>query len=136
MNDLDPNSVTLKVYVERRFHDLETLIDTRFDAQEKATKASLIAAEKAVLKAEGLATTRAEQQNEWRATVTDLTSLLMPRQEYQQAHAALVDKIGSVDDRVTRVESEKTGIARVVPWLIAAAGGIVAIISLLIDFTH
>ena len=136
MNDLDPNSVTLKVYVERRFADLETLIDTRFDAQETATRAALSAAKEAVDKAERLASIRADQQNEWRATVTDLTGLMMPRAEYRLAHDALCEKIETVGDRVTQVEGVKKGVNTVIPWIIASAGGIVAIVSLLIDFTH
>lgn len=59
-------------HTDQRFNDLEQSIERRFDSQDAATKAALVAAEKAVDKAEQLATTRADDQNEWRETVNDV----------------------------------------------------------------
>jgi len=123
-------------HIEHRFADLERLVDVRFTAQEQATKAALAAAEKAVEKAERLATTRADQQNEWRATVGDLVQTMMPRAEYIVAQTNLVEKVNDIASRQSACEGAGQRTDTIVPWLIAAAGGIVAIVSLLIDFTH
>lgn len=123
-------------HLERRFRDLEKLVDVRFDAQEKATKAALVSAEKAVEKAEKLATSRAEQQNEWRQTVTDLTRMMMPRAEFDTAHGNLVDRMTGLCERMDRAEGRTGQTHTIIPWLIAAAGVIVAVISFIVGFTY
>lgn len=123
-------------HIDQRFEDLEKRVVERFDSQEKATAAALVSAEKAVLKAENLATTRADAQNEFRGTIADIVHTMMPRSEYILAHAALVEKLGDIASRQSCNEGADRRTDTIVPWLIAAAGGIVAIISLLIDFTR
>lgn len=117
----DDLTVSLHHHFDRRFNDLEKRIDQRFDASEKATQAAMAAAEKAVLKAEALATTRADQQNEWRATVTDLIATTMSREAYDAAHLTLVEKIDALTERVNRAEGTGTGAAKAVSYAFLTA---------------
>lgn len=119
-------------HIDRRIDDLEKRMDERFAAQEKATASALASAEKAVDKAERLATTRADQQNEWRATVGDLVQTMMPRSEYVLSHTSLVEKLNDVSLRLSCDEGAGKRTNDIIPWLIAAAGVIVAVASLLI----
>jgi len=129
----DPSTVSLHEHMEPRFTDLERLIDTRFEAQEKATGAALASAEKAVAKAESLATTRSAQQNEWRGTVNDLITTMMPRAEYAIAHKSLVDKVNDVASCLDRGEGRSTGSNTVIAWVIAGLGVAVAFVTLLLS---
>ena len=118
----DPNTVSLHEHMERRFTDLERLIDARFEA-----------AEIAVAKAESLATTRSTQQNEWRDTVNDLINTMMPRAEYALAHKALADKVNDVASCLDRGEGRSTGSIATIPWAIAALGVVVAVVALFVS---
>ena len=129
----DPGTVSLHEHMERRFTDLERLIDTRFEAAEKATCAALGAAEKAVAKAESLATTRSAQQNEWRGTVNDLITTLMPRAEYALAHKSLADKVNDVASCLDRGEGRSSGASTTLAWIIAALGVGVAVVALFVS---
>jgi hypothetical protein len=129
----DPSTVSLHEHMERRFTDLERLIDTRFEAAETATNAALEAAEVAVTKAEALATTRSTQQNEWRDTVNDLITTMMPRAEYALAHKSLVDKVNDVASCLDRGEGRSTGSNTVIAWVIAGLSAGVAVVTLLLN---
>ena len=131
--DWPANTVSLHDHMERRFRDLERLIDTRFEAQEKITGAALASAEKAVAKAESLAATRSSQQNEWRATVNDLIATMMPRAEYALAHKSLADKLADVASCLDRGEGRSTGSNTVIAWVIAGLGVAVAFVTLLLS---
>ena len=108
----------------------------RFTATEKAVGAALLSAEKAVLKAEDLATARAESQNEWRATTTDLVGQRMSRVEYDAAHKSLSEKIDAISSRLDRAEGTDTGTTRVIPWVIAAVGVLIAASSIIIQLAR
>jgi hypothetical protein len=118
---------TLEKHMEEQLDLMWGRIDDRFISQEKATAQALVSAEKAVLKAESLATTRAEQQNEWRGTIGDLINTMMPRAEYCIAHSSLVEKIDNLDSRVTSSESSRRGGSSVMAWVIS---GIMTLIGL------
>jgi len=128
----DPNTVSLHAYMERRFTDLERLIDTRFAAQETATSTALISAEKAVLKAENLAAARSAQQNEWRDTVNDLITTMMPRAEQAVTNKAITEKIAEVAACSVRDEGRHEGYGTIVPWAIASVSTVTAIVTLLV----
>ena len=100
----------LKDAVDQRFADtyaridtLERHMDERFDLQDEATKRALESAEKAVLKAESLASIRAENQNEWRGTTNDFIAAL---------------------------KGESGGRGQVVAWIFGGIGALVGLVSL------
>src|ERR1700731_4656308 len=81
------NFTTFEKYINQRFTDLALQLRERYEAQqtgvtaalaaaEKAVNAALIAAEKAVDKAEGAQQLRNEAQNEFRKSLSDLSSLM------------------------------------------------------------
>ncbi len=131
--------VTFALYQQR--------IDERFTAMDRATCQALDSAQRAVEKAERLADARAEaqdklaserahQQNEWRTVINDIGSRMVSQDAYNIAHAVMVEKIDRLNARVDRGEGSKTRTDTLVPWLIAAMGVIVAVISIVINFTQ
>lgn len=69
-----PDTIPLLDYVESRFAALQRAVDKAEEATEK----------------------RFQSVNEMRAMVTDAASKFMPRLEYDSSHAALVDKVESL----------------------------------------
>ena len=65
----------------------------RFDAQEKAMQAALIAADRAVLKAEAASEKRFESVNEFRSVLTAQSATLATKAEVEAATKGLTDKI-------------------------------------------
>lgn len=121
---------------EALFKAQETATSAALAAAEKAVEAALVAQEKAVLKAEQLATARDHQTDVWKQTIVDRVELALPRTEYVPAHAAVVK---DVDDLTTRMDTgagRSSGVSATVAWIFAGMGGVVAVVSLLIDFTH
>jgi hypothetical protein len=127
---------------------------TAMAAAEKAVNAALVASEKAVLKAEALAQHNTAQQNEWRGTVNDLISTMMPRAEWQLAHAtlltdmdkqaelialnmprreyqgqhdALVSQMQALTDRMNTSQGASMGASKSMVWLIAIIGALVGV---------
>ena len=127
---LDDRTSSLK----RELDSVLLFMDERFRAQEKAVDAALVSQEKAVLKAENLATARSEAQNEWRATMTELIASTLQRPEYMAGHQALAEKVDLVNGRLDRIEGNRSGMTAVVPWIFAGAGVLVAIVSLVIGY--
>jgi len=127
---------------------------TAMAAAEKAVNAALVASEKAVLKAEALASHNSAQQNEWRSTVNDLIGTMMPRAEWQLAHAtllsdmdkqaqliglnmprreyqaqhdALASQIQSLADRMNTTQGAGMGSAKTMTWLFIVIGAFVGL---------
>jgi hypothetical protein len=128
----DPTTRELLAIINERSKAEITRIDVqekannqRFDAQEKAVAAALAAAKEAVSKAEAAAEKRFDAVNEFRATLKDQQSTLMPRAETLTLLKALDEKIQTNTDRVNQVVSESRG----ANWLwgvICATGGLIA----------
>jgi hypothetical protein len=113
------NFTTFEKYISQRFGDLSLQLRERYEAQqtgvtaalaaaEKAVNAALIAAEKAVDKAEGAQQLRNEAQNEFRKSLSDLSSLMWTtkegqaaldglRREYLTGHSTLVDRVNKIE---------------------------------------
>ena len=100
---------TLNEAITTHLDLLSNEMDRRFDAQAVATTTAMSSAEKAVLKAENLATARSEQQNEWRGTVNDLINTMMPRNEYRVIHEALAHQVTDAVSLLTAHLGEKAG---------------------------
>jgi len=80
----------------QRFADQQRAVDAALAAQEKATSAALADAQRAVLKAESAAERRFEGVNEFRQTLSDQATHLMPRAEVQIELASLRGKIADL----------------------------------------
>jgi len=86
-------------FLIERLQALQEATDDRFTAEEKAMHQRWAQLSIAMTKVENLATTRSDQQNEWRQTVNDITGTLVSRTEYNAAHQALIDKITNLSSR-------------------------------------
>jgi hypothetical protein len=87
-------------YVGQRLEDvhhslaeMDLRYQQRFDAQEKAMAAALMAADRAVLKAETASEKRFESVNEFRAVLTAQSATLATKSEVEAAIKGLIDKI-------------------------------------------
>jgi hypothetical protein len=89
-------AISLREYVDTRFHDQEKAVSTALAAQKEAVAAALAAADRAVTKAEIAATAKFESVNEFRGTLDDNARLLMPRAEVGQIVKALEEKIAEL----------------------------------------
>ena len=116
-----------------RMDTLERHIDERFDSQDEATRRALESAEKAVLKAESLASTRAENQNEWRATVGDLMATKLDRSEYETAHAALVKELSAAIKYQNLESGQKQGQHDTTARTIAVVGSVGWLVMLILE---
>jgi len=106
----------------------------RFNDQDKAVQAALLAAKEAVLKAETASEKRFESVNEFRGQLADQTATLIPRAEADTRFNALAEKISDLTDRVNKTDGAKTGSD--LTWgkivtLVSVVGAILAIVVLL-----
>lgn len=110
------NFATYSVHINQRFSDLSLQLQQRFEAQqtsvstamvaaEKAVNAALTAAEKAVDKAEQAQGLRNTAQNEFRASLGDLSKLMWTTKE---GTAALDSLRREMDIRVSGTEAKVT----------------------------
>lgn len=124
--------------------EMEKRLDTKLNDQheatmgafanaEKATGIAMNAAKEAVDKAERLATVRSEQQNEWRATVEDLTKTRISRVEYELSHKALEARLRNMETRADVNLGARSGSSVTIAWVIAGAGVFVAALSTIIN---
>jgi len=137
----------MQTELDRRFAESRVAAETALTAQKSAVDAALVAAEKAVLKAEELASQRAEQQNEWRQTVDDITALKMPRAETEtlvkvtsdrhgQAIEALTVQVADLTARMNQAVGSKGNSAQMSAWMFAALGALVGIAGIVIALTR
>ena len=101
---------------------------------EKAVKAALAAADTAVNKAEYNSEKWRDSANEWRQAMDDREIKFLPRTEYQGAHQALIDRIGALENRVTKNEGTGQGLKQGWGILVAAAGFVLVLISIFAFF--
>lgn len=119
------NFDTFEKYINQRFSDLSLQLRERYEAQqvgvtaalaaaEKAVNAALIAAEKAVDKAEGAQQLRNEAQNEFRKSLSDLSSLMWTIKEGTLAvdslRRELTTSISGIETKVNALESNYANI--------------------------
>lgn len=120
---------TLHEHFTTRLAEKDLRDQQRFEAQSSAIAAALLAAEKAVSKAETASEKRFESVNEFRAQLADLVARLLPRIEYDAAHAAVIERISDLASRIDKTEGRSTGLNAGWGYLVAAAAIVIAIIS-------
>jgi hypothetical protein len=124
-------------------------LNERFAANDDRIRDAKVVADRAVEKAELLATDRAKQQNEWRDTVNDVIGTRLSRSEYLVQHGALVEKLDALERRhdsdltavrqvLSRSEGKGLGTNSAFVWLFIALAGAISVITLIIDllFQH
>lgn len=104
----------------------------RFDAQSQALAAALLAAEKAVDKANTANEKRFESVNEFRQALTDQTSTFPSRVELN----ALSDRVTDLATRLDRTEGRSTGLSDGTRLAIQLGGLILAALTLYLALKH
>jgi hypothetical protein len=89
----------------------------RASSQDAAVKNALDTSEKAIIKAETATERRFEGVNEFRQTLADQATMLMPRSEYTVQHKALEDKVSVLESRLGAMQQDVSAI-------LARGGGI------------
>jgi uncharacterized membrane protein len=109
---------------------------TALAAQEKAVAAALAAAKEAVNKAEVSVDERLKSMNEFRATLSDQATRLMPREEAVTRIDALRERMETLASRVTGSEGRSRGLGDGWGWLIGAVGLIGSIVAIALSLLH
>lgn len=137
---------TLKEHLEKVCREGRRHTDDKFDAQEKATERALASAKEAVDKAERLADLRAKmqdqqaaetkrQQNEWRATINDITATMVTRSEWGVAHKVIEEKLERLQVRQDHTEGAGMGKNQLIVWVFLAVASLVSIIGIILDLS-
>jgi hypothetical protein len=116
----------LALIVEKDLRDQQ-----RFEAQSSAIAAALLAAEKAVTKAEVATERRFEGVNEFRQALSDQTASFITRVEWEAQRKAEDERVRTLSARVDRTEGRTGGVTGLWGYLVAAAAVIVAVVSLI-----
>lgn len=117
---------------QQRYESQQKAITDALLAQKEAVSAALAAADRALVKAEMASEKRFEGVNEFRATLSDQASHLMPRGETITLVKGLTDKVADLTDRVNRAEGKGSGIATTWAVVVAVGGMAVGIIGVIL----
>jgi len=119
---------------EQRFEAQQTALKDALQAAEKAVGAALTAADRAVAKAEAAAERRFESVNEFRATLSDQASNLLPRAEADARFLNLGDKVESLAKSIDRGEGKSVGLNAGWVILLGAIGTLGVIATIVLAF--
>lgn len=139
--------VSLKEYFERILAEKDAAYAQRFEAQEKAVEAALIAQKEAVQKAETAAEKRFDSVNEFRAQLSDQATTFMPRREaessmramtekYEQLAKTNADNIDALERRQDRNEGRSSGLGAGWGYLVGGIGIVGAVIGIIFGFMN
>jgi hypothetical protein len=116
----DCGSLTARITaLEKMLDEREDRTKERFIALDKNITVAMMAADKAVGKAEMATEKRFEGVNEFRSTLADQAATLLPRAEFQVQHKSLLDKIDGLDARLAAMENSAANIQGRI-WAIGA----------------
>jgi hypothetical protein len=139
----------LKEYFDQHYEMTETAIIKAEEAMEQRFQSVQVAVTKAeekleqrfqamqmaVTKAETSTEKRFESVNEFRQQLADQSRTFMPRQEYENIHKNLNEKVDGVVKKMDKIENLKQGGSVVWAYILAAVSFIAAIISAGISIT-
>jgi hypothetical protein len=114
IDDNDRRINDLLAEKEHRINGLMQERDLRFQQRVEATtteaRVAAQVAKEAVDKAESGIERRFSIANEWRASINDVITTRLSRDEYLTAHRAMVDKIDAATARLLTIEGRSNGI--------------------------
>lgn len=113
---------------QQRFDGQQQALTAALLAADTAVRAAQAAAEKAVAKAEAATEKRFESVNEFRQTLTDQAASFPSRVELQ----ALADRVADLATRLDKTEGRSTGLNAGWGYVLGAAGLIAAVITILL----
>lgn len=117
---------------------IQSLI-TRIDAQAEKVTVALVAADKAVAKAEIATEKRFDAVNEFRQALADLTALMATRRELEAldvAHKIQLEALGSLITALTRrldtADGQRKGISSSFGAMVAAISVVVIVVNVIL----
>lgn len=116
---------TLHAHMERLVREHDRRYEQRFDAQEKA-----------ILKSETSYDKRFEGVNEFRATLADQARDLMPRKESELQHAAVIERVATVETLMRAQVARGVGLKDGWGYLAGVVGVLVGVVGLVIAATR
>ena len=116
-----------------KLETLKSYVEAIFASREEATNIAMVAAEKAVDKAERLADIRADAQTRALAQLREQQGAMVSRNEYETAHAVLLDRLNLQAKDIDRAAGGSNKVTQVVPWVISVVIGLIAFAALLIN---
>ena len=129
---------TLEKYLDSRIGDMDRRHEQRDILRNENNKAALVAIEQSALaavraakeatdKAERAQQLRNEAQNEWRATLSDLSSTMLPRSQHAADMENLKERFDGLDRRMAVSEGSRTGISATLTMALAVIAIIVSL---------
>jgi hypothetical protein len=132
------DQVSWREYVDARCDAIEKRIEAamlanrdRIIATDKAIDAVFASIKESVAKKEQADDRRFESVNEFRSTLSDSARLVMPRIESERMHQSTHEKIEELTKRMIRFEEQGRGSHQSWQTIVAAAGVIIPILSLI-----
>ena len=113
--------VSWRDYVDALMAERDLRYQQRFEAQSQAIASALLAAEKAVTKADAATEKRFDGVNEFRRTLSDQAATFVTKTEFN-----------ALKERLDRTEGRSTGISAVWGVTIGAVGIIAAIVAIFV----
>lgn len=117
---------TAVIHLEAKITAQGALFDTRLLDQAKAVEVALSDARRSSDRAQATADDRSAQQNEWRATLIDLSRDMLPRAEYNRAHTDLDGRVQTLGSRIEKLEGQKTGSATTITLVLSIIATLLA----------
>lgn len=134
------NDVSLRDFIERIILEHERRFEQRFSDAEKAVKNALAAAEKAVDKSEAAQGVRNALQNEFRASLGDLSKLMWTSKEGTSAldglRRELESRIKSLEENISGLKTISDNLQGRFAMIAIIWGVIVFAGSVVIKFWH
>ncbi len=125
---LEANLAALRQVLDER----DARYAQRAASQDKAVSSALETSEKAIIKAESATERRFEGVNEFRQTLADQASTLMPRAEYTVQHDALRAQVAGIDRHVSKLQSDQLSLSARGGGMKETWGYVIAVIGLII----
>lgn len=127
---------TLRADVLGRLGELDKRYEQRFEAQEKAVVAAITAADRAVGKAETATEKRFDGVNEFRASLSDLTATMMPRQEAMVQINNLAERINKLEAFINMSHGRGKGLSDTWGYVVGAIASATAIVAVILSFNN
>jgi hypothetical protein len=115
---------------EERFAASQKALELGLAAQKSEIGAALVAADRAVQKAETAAEKRFEGVNEFRNTLADQQRTLIPRSEVEALMKNIENKIDQVEKVLDRMSVERQGIKGGYGYAVGIVGFVLTVVSI------
>jgi len=127
----EPDTVTLREYVEALFEAADKAVKAALAAQERETAAAFLAAEKAIHKSDVNAEKWRENANEWRASMLDRETKFASRAEMEAELKATRVEIASLKERLDTIAGRAGGSAAMWGYVVGGFAFLLLVLNLM-----